>query len=81
MGTTNMKVNEIPWTRYEECSHVIIGYHKDNLDGGILATAKDEFTAHRYARGIRWEYPDARVEKYDDSTCKNVSKELTSMFF
>jgi hypothetical protein len=51
-------MSEIPWTCYEEASHLIVGYNAKG--GGILATAKDELTGRRYAKLCRAAgYPDA----------------------
>jgi hypothetical protein len=57
-----MNPDQLPWTSYKEASHLIVGCMPKNMGGGILLTARDELTAHRYAACYRKHgYTEVRV--------------------
>ena len=67
----------IRWVSYAEATHMVVGYNESG--GGILATARDEFTAHKHARELRSEYPDAHVVKNAPEEFTKVSNQIFDM--
>lgn len=65
------------WVPYKEATHMVVGYNKSG--GGILATARDEFTAHRHARELRKEYPDAIVVRNVPEEFSKVNAQISAM--
>jgi hypothetical protein len=67
------------WVPYEEASHVIVAFYPDGSGGGVMATARCELDAWRYARTFKKHgFKNVSVRPENDETHAQVSQELTS---
>lgn len=64
------------WVPYAQATHVIVGWKEDG-SGGILATARDEFTAHRYAKILRDDgYLRVKARPHTETVMREVREGL-----
>lgn len=66
---------EFPWVGYNVATHIVVGYTCSG--GGVVATALDQFTAHRCARWLRDNgWSSVQVRPNVDESFDEVSGEV-----
>jgi hypothetical protein len=65
------------WMSYKEASHVVVAFYPDGSGGGIMATARCELDAWRYARTFKKHgFTRVAVRLESEEVHKQVSQEL-----
>lgn len=65
-------VSEIPDIPFKEATYMVVGY--GDFCGGILAMARDEFTAYRWRKLYLHAFPDAKVVPVCDDELDKVDQ-------
>ena len=69
------------WVPYAEASHVVVAFYPDGSGGGIMASARCELDAWRYAKTFKkYGFKDVSVRPENEETHEQVSKGLVTSF-